>query len=142
MVEVAPVQQQAVAAGQEFVGTVFPTRTAVIGSAVDGRVIEFPINEGDRVEAGQTLAQLLTETISLELQAAEAELQLRQEEWNELNNGSRSEEIEQSRARVEAARGAGLFDGAGDAQKDCSVTTRPIRGSRPKRVCRKRCRLR
>ncbi len=109
LVEVAPVQQQAVAAGQEFVGTVFPTKTAVIGSAVDGRVIEFPVNEGDRVEAGQTLAQLLTETIALELRAAEAELQLRQEEWNELKNGSRLEEIEQARARMEAARAAQVY---------------------------------
>ena len=62
-VAVEPAQMQSVAAGQEFVGTVVPARTAIVGSAVDGRVIEFPINEGDRVEAGDTLARLLTETV-------------------------------------------------------------------------------
>ena len=76
---------------------------AIIGSAIDGRVVEFPVNEGDRVEAGQKLAQLLTDTISLELAAAKAELKLRQEELEELKNGSRPEEIEQARAQMEAA---------------------------------------
>src|SRR5690606_8822162 len=80
-----------------------PLKRSVIGSAVDGRVVEFPINVGDRVEAGQTLAQLLTETIKLEVAAAEAELELRQEELEELENGSLPEEIEQARARKEAA---------------------------------------
>jgi RND family efflux transporter MFP subunit len=104
LVEVEPVVQQEIKAGQELVGTVVPIKTAVIGSAVDGRVIEFPVNEGDRVEAGQTLAQLLTQTIQLELRAAEAELQLRKKELEELQNGLRPEEIEQARAQMEAAK--------------------------------------
>jgi multidrug efflux pump subunit AcrA (membrane-fusion protein) len=48
-VQVERVRFEEVAAGQEFVGTVVPIRTAVVGSAVDGRVIDFPVNEGDRV---------------------------------------------------------------------------------------------
>jgi RND family efflux transporter MFP subunit len=104
-VEVERVRTEEVAAGQEFVGTIVPIRTAVIGSAVDGRVIEFPINEGDRVEANQPLAQLLTETIGLELQAAAAQLLLRQQELDELER-SHPAEVEQARARREAARAA------------------------------------
>lgn len=100
LVDVSPVVQQEIAAGQTFVGTVMPLKKAIIGSAVDGRVIEFPMNEGDRVERGQTLAQLLTDTIQLECEAAEAELDLRKEELAELENGSRPEEIEQARARM------------------------------------------
>lgn len=99
----SPIVERTVAASQTFVGTVQPVRTATIGSAVDGRVVEFAVEEGDRVEAGQKLAQLLTETISLELAAAEAELELRSERLAELRNGSRPEEIEQARARMASA---------------------------------------
>jgi RND family efflux transporter MFP subunit len=67
-------------------------------------VIEFPLNEGDRVERGGVLAQLLTDTIQLELAAAEAELELRKQELAELQNGTRPEEIEQAKARMVAAQ--------------------------------------
>jgi len=85
------------------VATVRPLKRVTVGSAVDGRVTEYPIEAGQRVEAGGTLAQLLTDTISLEVQAAEAELTLRNQELAELTNGSRPEEIEQARARMEVA---------------------------------------
>lgn len=103
-VVVTPVIERTVRTGATFVGTVLPEQRAAIGSAVDGRVVEFPVNEGDRVEAGQTLAQLLTETIRLELEAAQGELELRQSELEELENGTRPEEIEEARAQMEAAR--------------------------------------
>ena len=99
----APVIEQSVAATQSFVGTVMPLRVATIGSAVGGRVIERPVEEGDRVEANQKLAQLLTDTIALEVAGAEGELQLRKEQLAELENGSRPEEIAQAEARMAAA---------------------------------------
>ncbi|WP_206028450.1 efflux RND transporter periplasmic adaptor subunit [Thalassoroseus pseudoceratinae] len=100
----SPVQRSSIRSEQAFVGSVMPERRAVVGSAVDGRVVEFPVEEGDRVEKGGTLAQLLTETISLELTAAKAELEMRREELQELKAGSRPEEIEQARAQMEAAK--------------------------------------
>ncbi|QDV74058.1 efflux RND transporter periplasmic adaptor subunit [Botrimarina mediterranea] len=103
-VVIAPVESRTVAASQTFVGTVQPLRRATIGSAVAGRVVEFPVNQGDRVEAGQTLAQLLTDTINLELDAAKAELELRRQRLAELRNGLRPEEIAQARARMAAAQ--------------------------------------
>lgn len=103
LVVVAPVVEREVTVGQVFVGTVMPSRKATIGSAVDGRVIEFPLNEGERVAKGQPLAQLLTDTISLEVQAAEAELELRRQALAELENGTRPEDIEQAKARMAAA---------------------------------------
>lgn len=106
LVKLAPIVRRDVAEGQTFVGTVMPSRRAIVGSAVDGRVTEFPVNEGDRVEDKQPLAQLLTETIRLEVETAEAELELRQEELAELQNGSRPDEIEQARARMESAKAA------------------------------------
>lgn len=103
-VAVAPVTQTEVTTGQTFVGTIIPTRRATVGSAVSGRVLDFPINIGDRVEEKQTLAQVLTETISLELAAAEAELELRRQELKELKNGSRPEEVEQAKAQLLSAQ--------------------------------------
>jgi HlyD family secretion protein len=106
LVEVTSVEKRVVRVPQTFVGTVLPLRKAVVGSAVDGRVVHFPIREGDRVEEGQTLAVLLTETIKLEREAAQGELELRLAELDELENGSRPEEIEQAAARVGATQAA------------------------------------
>jgi HlyD family secretion protein len=103
VVVVAPVVEREVTVGQTFVGTVMPSKKATIGSAVDGRVIEFPLNEGDRVAKDQPLAQLLTDTIKLEVLAAEAELELRRQALAELENGTRPEELDQAKARMASA---------------------------------------
>lgn len=103
-VVVAPVTSDEVYTSQTFVGTVMPLKRATVGSAVDGRVLEFPVNEGDRVKKGDALAVLRTETIKAQIAAAEAELALREEELAELEAGSRPEEIEQARARMAAAK--------------------------------------
>jgi RND family efflux transporter MFP subunit len=104
LVAVSPIVEREVVGSQTSVGTVMPLMKSIVGSAVDGRVIEFPLNEGDRVEQGQTLAQLLTETIELEVAAAEAELELRRQQLAELQNGTRPEEIAQMKARMVAAQ--------------------------------------
>jgi RND family efflux transporter MFP subunit len=103
-VVVAAVVEKEISTGQTFVGTVQPTKRATVGSAVSGRVIEFPIEIGDRVEEKQMLAQILTETISLELAAAEANLELRKAELLELENGSRPEEIDEAKAQLFTAQ--------------------------------------
>lgn len=103
-VAVSEVREDEIATGQIYVGTVQPARRSEVGSAVDGRVDDFPVNDGDLVRKDQPLAQLRTETIRLELEANKAELDLREEELKELENGSRTEEIEQARALAEAAK--------------------------------------
>jgi len=108
-VVVARVEQRSVADGQSFVGTVMPAKTSSVGSAVDGRVVQYPIDVGLRVAKGQTLCQLLTETINLQISAAEAEQRLRAEELRELQNGSRPEEIAQSQARLDTVTAAHEF---------------------------------
>ncbi|QDT65607.1 efflux RND transporter periplasmic adaptor subunit [Calycomorphotria hydatis] len=109
-VVVAKVSERPIAEGRNYVGTVYPTKTATVGSAVDGRVIDFPVNEGDRVQAKQPLAQMLTETISKELDAAKALLKLREAELLELKNGTRDLEVEQSRADLEVKRAVKEFN--------------------------------
>ncbi len=100
---VSKVVEREVTVRQSFVGTIVPRRTSVVGSAVDGRVLKFLVNEGDQVKEKQPLAVLRTETLEIELAAAEAELRLRSEELAELKNGSRPEEIAQSKARLQSA---------------------------------------
>lgn len=103
-VAVSVVQHAKVDATQSYIGTVVASRQSSIGSAVDGRVQTFPINEGDYVTKGQPLAQLLTETINLELEAAEAELLLKKHDLTELENGARPEELAAADARKKAAK--------------------------------------
>jgi HlyD family secretion protein len=100
---ISPVIEREVQAGQSFVGSVRPAKSSTIGSAVDGRVEKFPVNEGDFVKEGTPLAELRTGTLKIELKGAEAELRLREAELKELENGSRKEEIEQARAGLAAA---------------------------------------
>ena len=103
---VAPVIERHFAPSQSFVANVKPRRQSVIGSAVDGRVEEYLIDAGQPVSKGQDLARLRTGTIEIELDGAEAELALRQAELDELNNGSRPEEIELAEAAVHGAEAA------------------------------------
>ncbi len=112
-VVVASVVQREVSAGQTFVGAVVPPRRSIIGSAVDGRVSALYVDAGDAVgppesgedgeTRGQPIAQLLTDTISIEIAAARAEMLLRQHELAEMEAGSRPEEIAQAKARLDAA---------------------------------------
>lgn len=111
---VAPVVEREVSAGQTFVGAFVPPRRTIIGSAVDGRVSELYVDAGDPIgppqpdqngtERGQPIAQLLTDTISIEIASAQAEMLLRQEELAELEAGSRPEEIVEAKARLGAAQ--------------------------------------
>jgi RND family efflux transporter MFP subunit len=111
---VASVVEREVSAGQTFVGAVVPARRTIIGSAVDGRVSELYVDSGDPIgppqpdqngiERGQPIAQLLTDTISIEIASAQAEMLLRQEELAELEAGSRPEEIVEAKARLGAAQ--------------------------------------
>ena len=115
-VKVEPVEERLVAPQQSFVGEVVPVCCSIVGSAVDGRIIELSVTDGTEVHMlesedgslrrGEPIAQLLTDTVSIEIAAAQATLVLRQQELNELKAGSRPEEIAQAKARLEAAKAA------------------------------------
>lgn len=105
-VEVAAVRQVDLATGQSFVGTAYPARSSDIGSAVDGRVVELPVREGQAVDAGEPIAELLRGLLEIEQAGSLAELDRRRQVLVELEAGSRPEELEQARAdvaRLEAA---------------------------------------
>lgn len=106
IVQVSQVTEDSVAAEQSFVASVRPHRRSVVGSAVDGRVLEYPIDAGQEIKAGDTLTQLRTKTIGIEIAAAKAELRLRQAELDELKNGSRPSEIALAEATSQASGAA------------------------------------
>ena len=103
-VVVRPVVERELNVGHRVVGSVMPIQSSTVGTAVDGRVVEFLVNIGDAVKNRQPLARLRTGTLEIELKAAQAELTLRQEELRELQNGSRPEEISEAKARMLAAQ--------------------------------------
>ena len=103
-VVVARVQKRDVLDRRVFTGTVHGIRKSIVGSEVEGRVVEMLVREGDRVAGGQTLAQLRAETVKIELAAAKAQLLLRRHELAELKAGSLPAEKDQAKARMEKAR--------------------------------------
>lgn len=105
----AEVLERSVMSEANYVANVFPHRRAVIGSAVDGRVEEYPIDAGQPVQAGDTLTMIRTATIKIELAGALAERDLRQAELDELENGSLAEEIALAEAQMTAAEAAAQY---------------------------------
>ena len=111
-VEVALVETGQVVPQVTLVGAVIAARHSVLGSAVDGRVTAVNVDIGDPVgfiqhegrQVGQPIAQLLTETISIEIAAAQADLELRGHELAELEAGTRVEELAQAAAAWESAK--------------------------------------
>jgi RND family efflux transporter MFP subunit len=128
---------------------VLPARTSDVGSAVDGRIVEFPIVDGQQVADGEPIAQLLMGLLEIERQGAVAELDRRRQVLAELEAGSRPEEIDQARALVAgfearlayargrlarlnrlAERGTSTVDELQDAQTELEAIEAQLRGGR------------
>jgi RND family efflux transporter MFP subunit len=143
------VETMDLAAGQAFVGTVLPFRTSDVGSAVDGRLLELPIVDGQHVTEGEPIAQLLRGLLEIERQGELAELERRRHMLAELEAGSRPEEIEQARAIVAGfearlayaksrlarlarlvQRGTSTVDELQDAQTELDAIDAQLAGSR------------
>ncbi len=137
------------ASGQPFVGTVIPARTSDVGSAVDGRLVDFPIVDGQHVAEGEPIAGLLRGLLEIEREGAVAELDRRRQVLAELVAGSRQEEVEQARAAVAgfearlayaksrltrldrlAASGTSTQDELQDAQTELQAIEAQLRGGR------------
>jgi HlyD family secretion protein len=68
------------------------------------RISEVLVEEGDRVQAGQTLARLKTDRLTAQISEVRAQAAAQQEVVKRFRAGSRPQEIDQARAEVEAAR--------------------------------------
>ena len=71
-VRVAKVVNQTVQKTVQLVGTVEPWRRSVVAGELSALVEKFPVEEGMLVKKGQVLAQLRTDTLTIQLNAAEA----------------------------------------------------------------------
>lgn len=71
-IRVAEVANRTVQSTVELVGTVEPWRRSVVAGELAALVEKFPVEEGMAVKRGETLAQLRTDTLTIQLNAAEA----------------------------------------------------------------------
>lgn len=71
-VEVAQARSTALSQEATLAGSVAATRSARVTAAIAGRIVRLPVDVGDRVRAGQTLAELDADLIKLEFAVAEA----------------------------------------------------------------------
>ena len=108
-VVVAPVIEGEVARSRSLLGTVAPVRRSTVGAEVGARVAAVRVEEGARVEAHDPLLVLDSTVLHHQLLGARAELRKRRELLRQLTNGTRPEEIEQARARLESAKAAVAF---------------------------------
>ncbi len=79
-VQVGSAQSRAIAREVEVSGTVTSPRSALLSTAVAGLIAELKVDEGDRVEQGQTLLTLDPELAQLAVERAMAEVQQRDAE--------------------------------------------------------------
>lgn len=78
-------------------------REARLGFRVSGKILEVLKEEGDAVQAGETLARLDDEPFRNALAQSEAQVRSLTARLEELRNGNRAEEIEQARKSLAAA---------------------------------------
>lgn len=98
-VAVGRVAEVRLADSQSFVGTLQPLRKSTLGSAVDGRVVSIDLMPGDSVSADQSVAQLRTGTLEIELRTAEIALKTSRQSLQEMET-SLPKEMELARANV------------------------------------------
>lgn len=77
---------------------------AAVGSKLGGRVMKVCVREGDAVKAGDVLIELDREPSEARFKEAEASLLTAKKRLEELENGSRPQEIQRAQALYEQAR--------------------------------------
>lgn len=75
-VRVERLAEQAVAADLSLSGTVRPLRSATIATRVMGLVQEIPVEEGERVSAGQVVARIDVSSVAAQTDAARANVEV------------------------------------------------------------------
>jgi HlyD family secretion protein len=74
-----------------------------VSAKITGRIAERPVNEGDRVTAGQLLVRLDEAEQAAEVRRQEAAVRTAQSTLNDLLAGARREEMEDARAALQSA---------------------------------------
>ena len=102
-VSVTPIRSGQSNSSYQLLGTVTPSRTTTIGYALAGRIRVLHATRGDRLEAGEAIADMQTGVVEIEIASAKAELRLVQQQLAELQAGSRAEDIAEAKTRMDAA---------------------------------------
>lgn len=84
---------------REYTGTTQPIQEVSLRSQVEGQLLRLDVNVGDRVEAGQTVAQVHAAILEAAVVQAQAELTSRQAEVSRLET-----QVSDARTQVEEAR--------------------------------------
>ncbi len=69
-----------------------------VGSEIEGRIAEFPVEEGDLVRKGALIARMEDRDILAKLKEAEAEAAAARAKYREVASGSRAEEVRKAEA--------------------------------------------
>jgi multidrug efflux pump subunit AcrA (membrane-fusion protein) len=104
MVRVAVAEKRDVDQTMALVATVEPNRRAVLGAEVAGLVADMPVRQGDTVEEGQVVCRLRDVTLRFSLREQEARLERLRAELDELEAGTRQEDLDRLRAARDEAK--------------------------------------
>lgn len=103
-VKLATVQTETVQESSEFIGSLEAPRSVIIKPQVEGRITNIFIQEGNRVQQGQVIISLESDSVQAQLSQAKAGLAQAQARLAELEAGTRKEEIAQARAQLTQAQ--------------------------------------
>ena len=104
LVRVTEIQRREVSPKIVGVGTVVPLRTSVVASGAEGIVKNYEIQIGEYVKKGDLLSELNMVSTDIGIRESEAVLAERTQDLNELEEGSRKEEIDAAKAKMLAAK--------------------------------------
>jgi multidrug resistance efflux pump len=82
-------------------GYLIPLVEVEVGSKIIGRIAFLGVERGDIVKQGQVIARLENADLKAQLLQAEAELQVTEKRYDDLIAGSREQEVNQARARLD-----------------------------------------
>ena len=85
-------------------GSIIPFQTANLSPKTSGRVSQLFVEQGDRVQQGDKIAQMENSEVRAAYAQAQANLQQTQANLNKAKNGTRPEEIAQAQARLDQAQ--------------------------------------
>lgn len=132
-----------------LVGTVRPARSSRVASELAGVVKDMPVRQGDRVEKGQKLCALNTDSLTLQLESARARLRALEARHEELVTGTRAEDkaryqalydeavAERDRWRFELERVENLYRGSESNAKEIYDTRASFLGAEQRRLAAK-----
>ncbi|MGD9033213.1 MAG: efflux RND transporter periplasmic adaptor subunit, partial [Desulfobacteraceae bacterium] len=108
-VKVSSVKAVPLQSSVSYVGELSANLKVKVATEIGGTIEKLFFERGDRVKEGQVLAEIGTSSILIEVQQAEAALEMARSRLKKTERGSRPEEIRIARARVEEAK-AGLME--------------------------------